>query len=282
MQNIINILVNFFLVTMPEQIFITAMSIILTKKTYGLLDTRMWKQNIWWILIPAIPISIIDNLNSILFSSNQIIKLSNFLLFYILISFVIKQNSDNFEIKDHKRIVSGFLLSFLMICVIESVTFQTMLILLNKSLVFVNANGFWNFIASAPSRIIEIIILIFLVVKNNNIVKFKMFDIITTDNFMLISIALFIIGSNIFAMYLIKLIGVDMILKNLSIIGQIIISMSIIVFPALILLWVLLILNKYSVREILIQQTYENLAMQDDVILDVEDQFEGGDINEKI
>jgi len=141
-----------------------------------------------------------------------------------------------------------------------------MLFLLHKPLIFVQNNTLWYFIASVPSRIIEFLIIIILIVKNNNVVKFRLLDVISQSNFLYSSITVFIIVSNVFAVYGIKLVGLDRILEEkVPMLIQIIISMSILVFPAIMLSWVLLIINQNIVRERSMQQACENLVNQDDI-----------------
>ena len=274
MQGFTNMLFNLVLVTIPEQFFLVVMTLIFLKK-FGILDVLMWKQNIKWILIPVIPISIIEDINTFIITNelfSSILTVLNLIFFYILIVYVIKNNSDDFQMKDHRKIFLSLATSFLILGVLESVTVPLMLLLLNKSLIFINSNATWNFIASIPSRIFESLILSFLIIKNNNVVKIRMFDVISKNNLLLVSTTTFVILSNIFAVYAIKLVGVNRILENkVSMFGQIVISMGILVVPALILFWVLLLINYILVKEKQIQQTYENLIRKDDVMLDVED-----------
>ena len=264
MHNLANIALNFFLITIPEQLFLILMTLILTKK-FGLLDVRMWRENLKWIMIPLIPISILISINEEIVN-NSIMTIANLIVFYIIITFVIKQNSDNFQFKDYKKIFFKFIISFFILGTLECITAPIMLFLLHKPLIFVQNNSFWYFIASAPSRIIEFLIIIILIVKNNNVVKFRLLDIISQSNFLYYSITIFVILSNVFAVYGIKLVGLDGILEEkVPMLIQIIISMSILVFPAIMLSWVLLIINQNTVRERSMQQACENLVNQDDI-----------------
>ena len=102
MHNLANITLNFFLVTIPEQLFLILMTLILTKK-FGLLDVRMWRENLKWIMVPLIPISILISINEEIVN-NSIMTIANLIIFYIIITFIIKQNSDNFQFKDYKKI----------------------------------------------------------------------------------------------------------------------------------------------------------------------------------
>jgi hypothetical protein len=78
--------------------------------------------------------------------------------------------------------------------------------------------------------------------------------------------------------YLIKLIGINLILIKLSFFEQLIITILIFIIPTITITWILLIVNYILKIEKRIQQTYENLATQDDIMFDVERNNEGGEI----
>jgi len=268
MQGITNMFFNLILVTIPEQFFLVVMTLIFLKK-FGILDVLMWKQNIKWILIPVIPISIIEDINTFIITNNlfsQILTILNLVFFYILMVYVAKKNSDNFNMRDYKKIFAGLAISLLILGVLESVTAPIMLLLLNKPLTYINDNAIWNFVGSFPSRTFEFLILTFFIIKNNNAVKIQMFDSISRHNSLLVPITTFVVLSNIFAVYLIKLVGGDKILDKVSTLGQVIISMSILVVPALVLYLILMIINFFLVREKQAHKVYENLATQDKVV----------------
>ena len=53
MQGVTNALLNMVLISLPEEIFVTCMTLILFKR-FDLLDIRMWRRNIKWIIIPSL------------------------------------------------------------------------------------------------------------------------------------------------------------------------------------------------------------------------------------
>jgi len=81
----------------------------------------------------------------------------------------------------------------------------------------------------------------------------------------------------IISVYLIKLIGIDLILINKSFIEQLIDVILIFTVPTVIITWILLMVNYVLKAEKRIQQTYENLVIQDDIMFDVENNEEGGE-----
>ena len=133
-MNLANIALNFFLVTIPEQLFLILMTPILVKK-FGLLDVRMWRENIKWIMVPLIPISILISINETIVNSS-IMTIINLIIFYIIITFTIKQNSDNFQPKDYKKIFFKFIISLFILGTLECITAPVMLFLLHKPLIF--------------------------------------------------------------------------------------------------------------------------------------------------
>ena len=268
MQDVVNVLLNTVLVSIPEEIFLTVMTLIILKR-FDMLDIRMWRQNLKWIMIPVLLVAILMNTFTLIpFISSSIGTIFVLVIFYTLMIYIIKQNSYDFANKDYWKILLSLSVSFFILGLLESLTVPLILFLLHKPLTFINDNSMWNFIVSIPSRILEFLIIIYLIIKHNNIVKIRMFDIITKNNFLLSSITSFAILSNVFAVYSIKLIGFDRILENkVPILGQVFVSMAILVVPAIIIFWALLLINYLSVREKSMKQTYESLAMQDDIML---------------
>ena len=271
MQNIVNALLNTVLVSIPEETFITVMTLIFLKR-FDMLDLRMWKYNLRFIMTPVIPIAILINIfKYIIIISRPMITSINLFIFYLLIVFIVKRNSFTFDKKEYKKIIIGLSFSFIVWGILEGLTYPMIIFLTNKSLEFFNQNIGWNFMASIPSRLFGLIIISFLIIKHNNVVKIRLFEVISKNNFLLISIVSFSILFNIVTVYFIKLIGINRILEGVSLFQQMVITMGVMILPALFLFYILLLINFLLVKEKQIQQTYENLVIQDDVMLDVED-----------
>jgi len=53
MQGVTNALLNMILVSIPEELFLTVMTLIFLKR-FDMLDIRMWRYNLKWIMIPIV------------------------------------------------------------------------------------------------------------------------------------------------------------------------------------------------------------------------------------
>jgi hypothetical protein len=265
-------LLNMILVSIPEEMFLVAMTLIFLKR-FDLLDIRMWKQNLVGIMIPVLPVAILINVfRYIWIIPKPVATILNLIVFYILMVYFLKKSSFEFTKRDYRKLLIGFSLSFMILGLLEGLTVPVLLFLLNKSLYFLQENVLWNIILSIPSRVIELLIVIFLAIKNNNVVKVKIFETISKNNFLLTSIIFFAISSNIFAVYILKLIAINRILEDkISLLGQMFIIICVLLFPVIIIFWILLLINYLLVKEKQKLQTYKNLYAEDDFTPDAED-----------
>jgi hypothetical protein len=225
-------------------------------------------------MLPSIPMALDINITKYIFNLAKVISSSSSLvLFIIIFIYVIKKNSFEFGKRNLSKTVLSISLSFIVFGVLESITVPVILYLTNKPLEFFNNNILMNFVLSLPSRILCFSIIIYIVIKRNNQINVKLFETISKNKFLLRSIISFAIISNLISVYILKLIGTNRILENkVSLIEQMIITMSVIIVPALILIWLLLLINYLLVVQKRIQQTYETLLSEDNVMADVEDQ----------
>lgn len=270
-QSVVNALLNFIFVSIPEEIFLVAMTLIFIKR-FDLLDIRMWKQNLKWLIIPILPVSLMITIFKYIFViPRPFMTIINLIIFYILMTFILRKNSFEFNKKDYWNLLLGFSLSFVVLGVLEGLTAPVLLYLFNQPLDILNKSFFWNFTLSIPSRTTEYLIVIFIIIKHNSTIKIRLFDMISKNNFLLISIILFSLASNIFGVFILKLIGIDKILDKINLIEQMIVIMSVFLIPTIILFWILFIINSSLTREKRIQQTYESLIEKDDLMSDVED-----------
>lgn len=277
-QNVVNALLNFILVGIPEELFLTIIMLILMKR-FDLIDIRIWKQNIKWLAIPVLPVALMINIfRYILMIPKPLMTIIDLILFFVLMVYVLKKNSFDFCKKEYKDLIISFALSFMLLGLLESLTVPIVLFLTNKPLEYFNNNAILNFILSIPSRMIEIFIIILLIIKCNNTIKIKVLDSIVRSKFLLTSIVIFSISFNIISVYVIKLITVNKILDgNVSGLEQVFISIGILLIPSSIIFWMLLAIGKFLTVEKRMQQTYNNLFEKDNVMFDVEDKIERSD-----
>ena len=276
MQSIVNALLNMFLVSLPEELFVVAMVLIFIGRD-DLLDLRMWKDNIKWVSIPAIGMSFIISFAKFINISKPLSQITGMILLYLLILVVIKNNNLLKEKTKYFKILFYTALGFAIISILESY-YPLILTLTKTTILYINTHFIYNFLCALPARVIEYSILVYLLVKKRDDVKIELFDIILKNNFLKRSMVSLLIGVTITTMYLIKLIGIDLILINLSFSEQLVIVVMMFIIPTITITFILLIVNYILKVEKRIQQTYENLAMQDIVMDDVEINGKGGEL----
>ena len=277
MQSFINALLNMFFVSLPEELFVVSIVLIFIGRD-DLLDLRMWKDNIKWVSIPAIGMSFIISFSRFINISKPLSQITGMILLYLLILVVIKNNNLLQEKTKYFKILFYTALGFAIISILESY-YPLILTLTKTTILYINTHFIYNFLCALPARVIEYSILVYLLVKKRDDVKIRLFDIILKNNFLKRSMVSLLIGVTITTMYLIKLIGIDLILINLSFFEQLIIVIMMFIIPTITITFILLIVNYILKIEKRIRQTCENLAMQDIVMDDVDNyKEEGGEL----
>ena len=97
MQNVINALLNTILVSIPENIFLVTMTLIFLRR-FDMLDVRMWKHSLKWIMMPVIPVAIMINLfRYIIIIPKPINSLLSLGIMIGLIVYIVIKNSYDFK-----------------------------------------------------------------------------------------------------------------------------------------------------------------------------------------
>jgi len=277
MQSLTNSLLNMFFVSLPEELFVVAMVLICIGKD-DLLDIRMWKENLKWVILPAIGMSFIVSFAKFINIPkpyNQIVGM--IVLYGLLIVVVINNNIIKDEIK-YIKIFAYTLLAFVIIAILESGYYPLICSLTKTTIIYINSNFIYNFLSALPARAIEYSILVYLLVKRKDDIKIKLFNIILRNNFLKKSMIGLLVSIAFIIIYLIKLIGIDLVLENLPFAEQLFDTILIFIIPTIAITWMLLIVNHTLKSERRSQQTYENLATQDNVMDDVDNKHkEGGE-----
>jgi len=271
MQGVTNVLLNTILVSIPEESFIVIMTLVFLKR-FDMLDIRMWKHSLKWVMIPALPVAIVINIfRYIIVIQKPTMSLIAFVLMNILILYIIVRNSYDIDKKLIFKTIIFTVLSFIIVGLIELMYYPILLTLLHKQISFFNNNVWYNIIIAFPVRVIELCIVIYIIVRKNNKIQVSLFDTIFKNRFFTNSFLVIIVLTVLVIIYMAKLLFVDNILINLQIIDQIVLVLIIISTPMILITWFLMFVNYLLTKEKQIQQTYENLVVQDDVMLDVED-----------
>ena len=275
MQSFINALLNMFFVSLPEELFVVSIVLIGIGRD-DLLDLRMWKDNIRWVSMPAIGMSFIISFARLTNIPKSFIQITGILVLYLLTLVVIKNNNLLQEKIKYFKTLFYIILGIAIISILECY-YPLILSLTKTNILYINSHFILNFLCAMPARVIEYSILVYLLVKKSDDVKIKLFDIILKNSFLKRSMFSLLIGIMITMIYLIKLIGIDLILINLSFLEQLIIVIMMFIIPTITITFILLIVNYILKVEKRIRQTYENLVMQDIVMDDVEINDKGGE-----
>lgn len=265
MHNVVNALLNMILVSIPEDIFIVLITLIFLKR-FDLLDIRMWKQNIKWIMIPVVPVALIINFfRYIVIIPKPIISLISLFVMNILIIYIIVKSSYLTEKKQIFKTIMFTLISFVIVGLIEILYYPILLQWLQKEMSFFDQNILYNLLITIPARVIQICIVAFIIIKKNNTIRINIFDTIIKNKFLANSFAVILIIVLSTIIYATKLMMIDNILIYLNIIDQLVIVIIILTVPIILITMFLIFVNYILLVQKQIQQTYENLIIQDDV-----------------
>ena len=259
MQNIIHTILNFTLISLPEEIFVTCMTLILFKR-FDLLDIRMWKQNIKWIMIPSLSMAACINIfKYIIILPKFLISIISLFVFLTTIYYIIKKFSIIPENKLIFKTVVYSMITLLIVTLIELAYMPLTFSLLKMPYEYFNQNVWYMFLLVIPSRILEYSLVIFFVVKMNEQVNVKLYNVIF-KNKTLTNLTIFIVSFlTIFLIYVVKLIGYNNILNNLLIIDQVLIVGFILSLPTIFLMVLWYMINYIIGIEKRIQQMQNRL-----------------------
>jgi hypothetical protein len=269
-QNVLNAILNFILVSIPEEAFIVVMTLILLKR-FDLLDVRMWRQNLKWLMIPTLPVVFFINLfRYVIIIPRSLASLITYILMILLILYIVLKNSYLFKKMIIFKVFIFTTLSFAIVGLIELAYYPIVLSILDKPIEYFNNIIILNFLLSIPTRVIQLCIILFITTKKNNEVKVNLFDTILKNKVFTNSFITMLVLIISVIMYATKLLMINNILLNMNIIDQLFIVVILTSTPIILVTWFLMFVNYLLKKEKQIQQTYENLIIQDNVMTDVE------------
>jgi len=215
MFNLINSFLNCICITIPEFSFLIIITLLMMGRK-EMLDIYNIKNNFISIMKIIIPSSIIlDILNFINILPVVLNKLSSFCCLYVLM--VIVLNSENHSYVEYPKLKQkafGFLmLGILISIVIDMITSPIIFKLADKSYEEIKTNILLLIICSLSSRIINIIILLYIIINKNNRFQFNLINYIFNNKFFTRLTTSTIIGLVLFELYFIKLITINNLLN---------------------------------------------------------------------
>ena len=227
-------------ITIPEFTFMVIITLWFMKRN-DMLDLYNIKDNLKSILLISVPPAILyDTLNYVVKTSPLINRVVSFTILYILLVHILKKR-EIFDYPKLKQKALIYLIVSLLGCfVIETVTFPIILKLLNETYQVIKLDFYLVLMCSIPSRVIQILILVFIFVKKNNRFQINILDYLFKNKYFMYLSTSLVLGLLVIESYFIKLIVYNNILENVnSIYEQLFIIIGItFVVPALLIIMV--------------------------------------------
>lgn len=231
-------ILNTLIVSMPEEIFITMIVLILLGR-YDYISKEIWKRNLFKIIIvSAIPLSIIFNLLKYSFPNHSnILVVINILLLSISISILYGIKNK----KEYFKILMFTALGFLIFMVTQLITIFIVMYILKMSPNSFNQSAIINFIIVLPERVLQYLMLSLIFLKQNGLTKVNLSKIILENSVLRFFTILFTVGDIVILMWMAKYIVYDKILDKIPLDGQIAMSVGImiLVIISLLSIWVI-------------------------------------------
>lgn len=262
-HNIINAGLNFFLISLSEELIWVLLCLVFLKR-FDLLDKYRWRENIGWILLPVCLTSISINI-FIYIIPNFILKffVSIITLYFSLNYILIKTDILQEKIKWYKIVIS-ICFSMFVITFAEMIYLPIMLELFNQSMDLLNTNMSLKFIMSLPAKTFQVLLIYFIYKKYNsknekyinNIFKDKLLTLATV---IFVSIILFILAC------VVKLAISSEIISKFSLEIQILISVFTIIIPTVLIFLYVIPINYLLSKLFRMQQSYQQMFDDTDV-----------------
>jgi len=220
LENIIHGALSCICITIPEFMFMIIVTLKLMKRK-ELLDLYNIKNNTISILKVVIPSAfLLDILNYIIKTPPTINKTISFITLYIFLIIVLstKEHSYVEYSKLKEKAFKYFTKSILLAIAIESITYPIILQLTNKNYEEIKLNFYLVIICSLASRIINIVIICYILIKKNDKFQMDLGDYILNNKFFMRSTSGITIGLLLYEIYFVKLIIYN---NLLSVIGNI-------------------------------------------------------------
>ncbi len=224
MEAFINILVNLFICSIPEESFLELMILIILKR-YDIITIQ--KKNIIKISFPILFTALVSNILRVFYIDLNIVFLFSILSIFITNLIILRFK----DIKSFLIILFSTLSSFVILQVIEFLYIPAILYATNKSIEYFNSHVFLNFLLALPERIFESYIVVFAILKKYNFQKINLLKIIKESK-LLIILSIIVFAFNAFLILLYgKYIIFEKILLNIYTLAQIGIIVSLTIIP---------------------------------------------------
>jgi len=270
-ESIINAIMNFLLVSLPEE-FIWSISILILMKRFDLLDKYMWRDKIKYLFYPILLSSIsINFLKYIIVAPRLVISISAILTIYVGIIYILKAPENNIlnEKIPYIKIFFYVLSSFaVLIVLVECLYSPIILTYVEKSIIEINSVWTMNFLLSTPARLIQFFMIIILLSLQNRKAYLNIMQSIFSDNKISLTIIIFISILIIFWTLLINIFGNYKILSLYNVNEQILFSILLFLVPSMLLILMIYLVILFIEKINKLNKSHQNMFedMYDDDI----------------
>lgn len=264
MENILNALLNTIFVSIPEESVWVAI-VLVGLRRFDLLDWRRWKENIKWLAIPIIPTAIMSNIlryvikvPAPVMTTTTILVLCSSIIYIVMITDTLNITKKSKTLLFFKTILL-FLLSTVIMCLTELSYFPILLFLENISANIINENILNNFLFSFPSRVLQIIILIYIIYNKTFNIKFKQILLIFKDKFLMTMLSVCALITILMILFLVNTLGNNIFINNYSNTLKILVATMIFILPTIFFGIVIANYIYYNSKYIKIQKHHSNM-----------------------
>jgi len=264
-ESIINAIMNFLLVSLPEETlwFFTVLILI---KRFDLLDKYMWKNNIKYLIFPIISTSLVINLlRYIIIVPRIFMTLSAILTIYLSIVYILKLPHNNIlnEKIPYFKIFFYVILSFaILIIFVESLYSPVLLGVIKISIKQINDTWSMNFLLSIPARLIDFIIIVIILSIQNRKTYTNIIYSIFSEKKISIAIIIFVSILIVFWIILIDVFGNYNIISQFKLSQQIMLNILLLIVPSMLLMLmiylIILFVEKVNKLEISHRNMFED------------------------
>jgi len=268
-ESITNAIMNFLLVSLPEE-SIWLISTLILMKRFDLLDKYMWRDKIKYLALPVFLSSIsINFLKYIIVAPRLVISISAILTIYVGIIYILKIPENNMlnEKIPYFKILFYVLLNLAgLIILVEYLYAPIFLIYIKKSIIEINYMWNMNFLLSIPARVIQFFIIIIILIIQNKKTYVNIMQSIFSDKKITITVTSFISILIIFWIILIDIFGKYNIMSQFKINQQIILNILLLIVPSILLMLMIYLIVLFIEQINRIQMSHRN--MFDDILDD--------------
>jgi hypothetical protein len=232
----LHVLLNIILVSIPEEIFLVVFTLILLNqfdylqsKVDG--ENRLKKIDIYRISLIVVTVAVITNiLRFYFFVDASMIFIISIIMLFLLILITYKLY---FLFKDILKVLLFTVISCIVILVVESLYIPIILLLLNKTIEEINNSILLNFMVTIPGRVLEIIIIAYIITKKASFFNNRIFRTILESKKLLLTSIIYLIFNISMLLIILELVFFDRTIAAENIFMQMLATVLGLVVPVL-------------------------------------------------